>query len=181
MLEDKALVRTIKSGDAAALERIYEKYKNDLLAVAISLMNDITAAEDAVHDVFVNLAQSTAKPYDIKNLKSYLITSVANRVRSQQRYKHRHQTVGLENSELHSRNLSRPERWLMLNEELELLERALAQIPYEQREVITLYMQGGMSLREIARFQNESANTVVGRYRYGLNKLRSLLDGEVEK
>ena len=109
------------------------------------------------------------------------MTSVANRVRSQQRYMQRHQTVGLENSDLPSRNLSRPERWLILNEDLELLDRALAQIPYEQREVITLYMQGGMSLREIARFQNESANTVIGRYRYGLNKLRSLLDCEVEK
>ncbi len=181
MLEDKVLVRKFKSGDAAALERIYEKYKNDLLALAVSLMNDITAAEDAVHDVFVNFAQSVAKPYRIKNLKRYLTTSVVNRVRSQQRYKHRHQTVGLDNSDLPSRNLSRPERWLILNEELELLERALAQIPYEQREVITLYMQADMSLRKIAKFQNESANTVAGRYRYGLNKLRSLLDGKVEK
>ncbi len=181
MIEDKVLVRKIKSGDVAALERIYEKYKNGLLAVAISLMNDITAAEDVVHDVFVNLAQSAAKPYRIKNLKRYLMTSVANRVRSQQRYKQSHQTVGLDNSDLPSRNLSRPERWLILNEELKLLERALAQIPYEQREVITLYMQGDMSLRKIARFQNESANTVAGRYRYGLNKLRSLLDGKVEK
>jgi len=175
------LVKRFKSGDVAALERIYEKYKNDLLALAFSLMNDITAAEDAVHDVFVNLAQSVAKPYRIKNLKKYLMTSVANRVRSKQRYKQRHQTVGLENSDFPSCNLSRPERWLILNEDLELLERALAQIPYEQREVITLYMQGDMSLREIARFQNESANTVIGRYRYGLNKLRSLLDSEVEK
>jgi RNA polymerase sigma-70 factor (ECF subfamily) len=181
MLEDKVLVRRFKSGDAAALERIYEKYKNDLLALAVSLMNDITAAEDAVHDVFVNFAQSAAKPYKIKNLRRYLIASVANRVRSQQRYMQRHQTVGLENSDLPSRNLNRPERWLIMNEDLELLDRALAQIPYEQREVITLYMQGGMSLREIARFQNESANTVRGRYRYGLNKLRSLLDGGVEK
>ena len=181
MLEDKVLVRKFKSGDAAALERIYEKYKNDLLALAVYLMNDITAAEDAVHDVFVSFAQSVAKPYRIRNLKRYLMTSVANRVRSQQQYMQRHRTVGLENSELPGRNLSRPERWLILNEDLKLLDRALAQIPYEQREVITLYMQGGMSLREIARFQNESANTVAGRYRYGLNKLRSLLDSEAEK
>jgi len=44
MLEDKVLVRRFKSGDVAALERIYEKYKNDLLALAVSLTNDITAA-----------------------------------------------------------------------------------------------------------------------------------------
>lgn len=181
MLEDKVLVRRFKSGDVAALERIYEKYKNELLALAVSLMNDITAAEDAVHDVFVSLAQSVARPCRIKNLKKYLMTSVANRVRNQQRYKQRHQTVGIENSDLPGRDLSRPERWLVLNEELELLDHALAQIPYEQREVITLYMQGNMSLREIAKFQNESSNTVAGRYRYGIKKLRSLLNGDIGK
>lgn len=175
------LVRRFESGDASALGLVYEKYKNDLLTLAVSLMNDVTAAEDAVHDVFVNLAKSVAKPCRIKNLKRYLVTSVANRVRSQQRYKQRHQTVGLENSDLPSSDSRRPECWLVLNEELESLAHALAQIPYEQREVITLYMQGDMSLREIARFQNESTNTVAGRYRYGLNKLRSLLDGEAKK
>jgi RNA polymerase sigma-70 factor (ECF subfamily) len=181
MLQDKVLVRRFKSGDITALELIYDKYKNDLLALAVSLMNDINVAEDAVHDVFVNLAQSVNKQCRIKNLKKYLMTSVANRVRSRQRYKQRHQTVGLENSECLISDLERPERWLVLNEELELLSRALAQIPYEQREVITLYMQGDMSLREIAKFQNESSNTVAGRYRYGINKLRSSLDGDIEK
>ena len=70
MLEDKVLVQKFKSGDITALERIYEKYKNDLLALAIFLINDIAAAEDAIHDVFVNFAQSVAKPNKIKNLKS---------------------------------------------------------------------------------------------------------------
>ena len=181
MLEDKVLVRRFKSGDVTALERIYEMYKNELLALALSLMNDITTAEDAVHDVFVSLAQSATRPCRIKNLKKYLMTSVANRVRNQQRYRQRHRTVGIENSDIPIRDLSRPERWLVLNEELELLDNALAQIPYEQREVITLHMQGNMSLREIAKFQNESPNTVAGRYRYGMKKLRSLVNGDIEK
>jgi RNA polymerase sigma-70 factor, ECF subfamily len=181
MLEDKVFVRRFKSGDVTALERIYEKYKNELLALAVSLTNDITSAEDAVHDVFLGLAQSVAGQCGIRNLRKYLITSVANRVRNQRRYKQRHQTVGIDNSDIPVRDLNRPERWLVLNEELELLDRALARIPYEQREVITLYMQGNMSLREIAKFQNESSNTVAGRYRYGMKKLRSLLNGDVEK
>ena len=181
MLEDKVLVRESKSGDVTALERIYEKYKNQLLAFALYLMNDITAAEDAVHDVFVNLAQSVTRPCRIRNLRKYLMTSVANRVRNQQRYRQRHQMVGIDSSDIPGRDLSRPERWLELNEELELLNQALAQIPYEQREVITLHMQGNMSLREIAKFQNESSNTVAGRYRYGIKKLRSLLNGDFKK
>jgi DNA-directed RNA polymerase specialized sigma24 family protein len=36
-----------------------------------------------------------------------------------------------------------------------------------------------MTLREIAKFQGVSISTVHGRYRYGLKKLRTLLDGEI--
>jgi len=66
-----------------------------------------------------------------------------------------------------------------LSEKLELLSNAMAQIPYEQREVIGLYMQGGMTFRQIAKVQNASINTIQGRYRYGLNKLRSILNSDV--
>jgi hypothetical protein len=37
MLKEKVLVRKFQSGDIAALERIYEKYKNDLLALLVFL------------------------------------------------------------------------------------------------------------------------------------------------
>jgi RNA polymerase sigma-70 factor (ECF subfamily) len=64
---------------------------------------------------------------------------------------------------------------------LELLSKALAQVPYEQREVIGLYMQGGMTFRQIAKMQNASINTVQGRFRYGMDKLRSVLNGKMQK
>ena len=74
----------------------------------------------------------------------------------------------------------RPEQWAILNEELRSLSQAMAQIPYEQREVVNLYMQGDLTFRQIAAIQNASINTVQGRYRYGITKLRSLLNGELE-
>jgi len=72
-----------------------------------------------------------------------------------------------------------PEQWAILNEELLGLSRAMARVPYEQREVVSLYMEGGMTFREIAAIQDVSINTVQGRYRYGMTKLRSLLNGEL--
>jgi DNA-directed RNA polymerase specialized sigma24 family protein len=46
--------------------------------------------------------------------------------------------------------------------------------------VVNLYTQGDLTFRQIARIQNASINTVQGRYRYGLTKLRSLLNGGLE-
>jgi RNA polymerase sigma factor (sigma-70 family) len=60
-----------------------------------------------------------------------------------------------------------------------LVEQAMAQLPYDQREIIALHLQAGMKFREIAISLNVSINTAQSRYRYGLQKLRSLLDGKV--
>jgi RNA polymerase sigma-70 factor (ECF subfamily) len=61
---------------------------------------------------------------------------------------------------------------------LQLLSAAMAQLPYEQREAVALHLGSGMSFPEIARIQDASVNTVQGRCRYGLQKLRSLLNSE---
>lgn len=45
--------------------------------------------------------------------------------------------------------------------------------------MVLLHLKAEMSFRHIARVQNVSINTVQGRYRYGLHKLRSILHGEV--
>ena len=72
----------------------------------------------------------------------------------------------------------RPVESLVCNEQLQRLTSALDQLPFEQREVLMLHMYAGLPLRAIARTNGHSANTVMSRYRYGMGKLRSLLNGE---
>ena len=67
------------------------------------------------------------------------------------------------------------------NEELQKLRQAMAQLPYEQREVMLLHLQAAMTFKTIARVLALSADTVKSRYRYGLRKLRLILDDEVKK
>ncbi len=52
------LIWKFKCGSSDALCRIYEKYKKDLLRLAVILSNNSSDAEDIVHDVFVSFAQS---------------------------------------------------------------------------------------------------------------------------
>jgi DNA-directed RNA polymerase specialized sigma24 family protein len=85
MIEDKLLIWRFKSSDKEALAHIYEKYKNDLLRIATGLLNEVSVAEDVVHDVFVTFAQSSDKLKLGGNLKGYLITCVANHVRNSKR------------------------------------------------------------------------------------------------
>jgi RNA polymerase sigma-70 factor (ECF subfamily) len=67
----------------------------------------------------------------------------------------------------------------MLSEEGCLLSSAIGQLPYEQREVVLLRHHGGLKFIEIAASQNISINTVLGRYRYGMEKLRASMNGKL--
>ena len=73
-----------------------------------------------------------------------------------------------------------PEQAVILSEQAKLLTQAVAALPEEQREVVLLRLKADMKFRDIAKLQETSVNTVLSRYRYGLEKLRSLLNGEVE-
>jgi RNA polymerase sigma-70 factor (ECF subfamily) len=181
MIEDKLLIWKFKSGDEAALARIYEKYKDDLLRIAAGLLNQTSVAEDIVHDVFVSLTQSADKLKLSGNLKGYLATCVANRVRNSNRARQRQQAIGLDETGPDVSDMRKPERWIMRSEELNELNSAMAQLPYHQREAVILHTQGGMKFKAIAKSQDVSINTVQSRYRYGLDKLRSLLNSEVEE
>jgi len=181
MIEDRLLIRRFKAGDSAALARIYEKYKNNLLRMAGGLSNQTSIAEDVVHDVFVSLVQSSGQLKIGGNLKGYLATCVANRVRNSNRAAQRRQTASLEETEPLTKDSDGQDGWIICNEELDKVNFALAQLPYDQREVVILHLQGGMKFKVIAKSQNVSINTVQSRYRYGLDKLRSLLNSEVEK
>jgi len=181
MIEDKLLIWGFKYGDRAALARIYEKYKTDLLRIATGLSNDTSIAEDIVHDVFVTFAQSSDNLKLSGNLKGYLTMSVVNRVRNVNRAGRRQQAVSADETEYLMPDSDVPERWIIHGEELYRLNNAMSQLPYQQREVVIMHLQGGMKFRAIAKSQNVSINTVQSRYRYGLDKLRSLLNSEVEK
>jgi len=52
-----------------------------------------------------------------------------------------------------------------------------AELPIEQREVVVMHVWGAMTLEEIAKVLELSANTVASRYRYGLRKLREIMQG----
>ena len=181
MLEDKVLIWKFKSGSSDALCRIYEKYKKDLLRLATILLNNVNDAEDIVHDVFLSFAQSAETLTLSGNLRSYLLTCVANRARNKNWANQHRQTIRLDEAEPIIAHSKTPEQWMIQTEELRRWSDMMSQLPYEQREVVILHLRADMKFRQIAQSQGVSVDTVKGRYRYGLNKLRSILNGEIGK
>jgi RNA polymerase sigma-70 factor (ECF subfamily) len=181
VLEDRLLVWKLRRGDRNALRRIYEKYRDDLLRIAAGLLNAKGEAEDVVHDVFTAFVDSSNKFTLTGSLRGYLTTCVANKARNLNRTKFRQRTVSLDDIEPTVSNFKRPDQWIIYNEEFQQISNAMAQLPYEQREAVVLRLQAAMKIKEIAELQGTSVKTALSRYRYGLDKLRSILNGEVTK
>ena len=178
MIEDELLKWKFKSGSKDALQRIYEKYRNYLLTLAMALVNDAGLAEDIVQDVFVIFAQSSSTFKLRGSLKSYLATCTLNRCRDQIRAR-KHQPLSLDEASPVPSKFGTPDMRMISDEQSRLVAGAMAQLPCEQREVIALHLNAAMKLRHIAGLQNVSVSTIKGRYRYGLQKLRSALNGRL--
>ncbi len=180
MVEDKILVWKFNRGSKDALRRIYEKYKDDLLGLAVTLLRDRSLAEDVVHDVFVSFAGSVGTFNLSGTLKGYLSTCVANCARDRNRLRSG-RDAGPDVMEAAGSNSDGPMENAIDREESRRLNDLLYWIPYEQREVIVLHLHHELRFREIAKALGISINTVQSRYRYGLDKLRSILNSVVTK
>lgn len=174
--KEKTLVKRFNRGDMHALREIYDLYKHDLLTLATALLRDGTTAEDAVHDVFAKLAGSGRRIKILGSLRGYLLTAVANTVRSMLRKAGR--SLSLPGSEKTGQQ-GLPDSAAILGEDQQWLSEALKSLSHEQREVLMLRYFGDLNFKAIAKSQEVSINTVQGRHRYGLEKLRSLLGGDL--
>jgi len=180
-LEDKLLIWKLNRGNKEALCRIYEKYRDDLVRIAAGLSNNVSIAEDVVQEVFLTLVHSAGKHEIKRNLKGYLTSCVVNKIRNLNRTKVTQDSVSLDEVEQAKSKFKSPDELIECDETSQQLYDALYQLPYEQKETVILHVQGKLKFREIAVMQDVSVKTVLSRYNYGLNKLRSLLNGEVEK
>ena len=174
MSEDNRLLKRLHRGDKDALKRIYEKYRDDLFTVAMSLLHNVHASEDCLQEVFLTIADVEKNANIRRNLKGYLVSCIANRARNQlgkASVKFNRPAEHLSSLEI----LNDPAQQVVDREQFYRLLEALTQLPDSQREAFVLHVQGGMKFRQIAKLQNVSIKTVQSRYRYGIEKLRILM------
>lgn len=179
IVQEKILVQRFNKGDRQALRRIYDLYKVDLMTLAAALLFDKSRAEDAVHEVFARLVQGPPKIRITTSLRGYLLRAVANTARNANRQRRGGQLTDAQADTADVARGPSPEGAVVQAEQCEKLTVALQQLPYEQREVVLLRHYGDQPFKAIAKCQGVSISTVQGRYRYGLEKLRSSLAGDL--
>ena len=178
MLEDTLLLWRFKQGSIVALEKICSKYNSYLLTVAAGLTGNYHDAEDCLQEFFVCFMQSPERIKLKGNLKSYMAVCVSNIALNRLKRK-RIEPVAVEKlPEVF--DLETPDWLAVESEQTHELTKALSLLPYQQREVIVLRLHSQMKFKQIAKLRNVSVNTIAGRYRYGLEKLRTILERQAK-
>ena len=188
--DDKSLMlRFQEEGDLRAFETLFARNKDALFRFVLRLSGNTTVAEDVSQQAWlriIELAESGGfNAASGATFQTFLLTMARNRYVDE--YVRRHESVRTESLSGHDvETLGETDE---ANELIELLDRehtrsrvhsALQELPFEQREVLALWVQG-TELREIARITRAPWHTVVSRKKYALRKLASLLKGAVQE
>ncbi len=150
----------------------YAAYLLDRYRTALTLYarQFCLAAEDVVQEVFVSLCKQPVLP---TNPAGWLFRVTRNRAISQRRSEQRRHN--------HEGKAASSRAWFEAPDEgtgidAESAERALQQLPEDQREVIIAHLWGGMTFEEIAQTFEGSAATLWRRYSAGIAALRRILE-----
>jgi RNA polymerase sigma-70 factor, ECF subfamily len=147
------------------VRRLYDQHGPALVAYACTFVTDGAAAEDVVHQVFLSLL--SAEVVRPNSPAAYVYRAVRNAALNARRSGSRNVPLDLESSVFEHRGGNR--------EAALALQKALAELPEEQREAVVMRIWSGLTLNEIAAAVGVPLNTVASRYRYALEKLREKL------
>ncbi|SRR5581483_2521025 len=150
-------------------QEVYEAKGAGLILYGRALGLTHGEAEDVLQETFLALMQLQERP---EQPEHYCVRSFRNRALNYRRSLWRRLARELES-----------QRWFERSPAETPYERAamrcLGELPPEQRESIVLKIWHQYTFEEIGQLLGLSPNTVAGRYRYGLQKLRTSLKGQV--
>jgi RNA polymerase sigma-70 factor (ECF subfamily) len=165
---DDSIRAALAQDDPIAIERIWDRYAGDLLAMLQARLGSKHDAEDVLQAVFVRIVRKRHRLAKARCLAGYIFRMARN------------EAAGY--VERKKRERSSPDSWLVASDDSHeqsdragQLQSALARLPPEQREVIILKVYRDRTFAKIANMLDPSQNTTASRYRYGMEELRTLL------
>ncbi|WNG27927.1 RNA polymerase sigma factor [Cystobacter fuscus] len=187
-LSDERLMLAFRAGDRRAFEVLVRRHRTPVFNFILRFTGHRARAEDVLQETWLKVVRG-APDYETKaKFTTWLYTIARNLCVDSARKESYRQAASLESPMAgsegeDSRPLGEalpdegasPERGAYNARVRPLLERALAGLPEEQREVFVLREYSGIPFKDIAEVTGVSENTVKSRMRYALEGLRRRL------
>ena len=191
-MTDEALMAAYQKGDLAAFGELFERHEKRLWNFLRRFVRDKATAEDLLQEVFLRVVKSAVQWQPSAKVSTWLFTIARNLCTDQARRAEFRQAESLDQAKAGEdgsglRRIDRvaadsgdAEKEAMGHEIASLVDRAVGELPVEQREVFLMREVMDMSFAEIAAQMGASEPTVKSRMRYALQRLRSRL-GELRE
>jgi RNA polymerase sigma-70 factor (ECF subfamily) len=156
------------------VEQALAQYEGPLIGYALGIVHDLERARDVVQDTFIRLYQQDREKVQ-RGLKTWLFTVCRNRALDILRKEKR--MVALEDEKaarIESKAVA-PDRAADWEERVAQVMNALDRLSDNQREVIRLKFQQGLSYNEISEATGLTSGNVGFLLHTGLKRLRSML------
>lgn len=181
--EDETLIRLIAQAQEAALTQLYDRYNRLVFSLALAIVNDRATAEEITLDVFMRVWQK-AGTYRADQAKvSTWLTHIARHhaidILRRRSVRIDQYTVQWDDA-ISSPDSSGqgPQESAEISLRRDRIQAALAALPAEQKQALTLAYFGGYSHQQIADLLRQPLGTVKTRIRLAMQKLREHLADE---
>ncbi|ABB58034.1 sigma-70 family RNA polymerase sigma factor [Synechococcus elongatus] len=181
--DDQDLWSELQQGQVAALARLYDRHAGLVYGIAMQVLGNPQEAEDLTQDIFIRLVDRQHSHYDSKrgSLRTYL--AVLTRSRAIDRLRSRRTQASaierVQNQVKQEATEDPPIASLGAAETSAEVQKALAQLPESQQQVLRLAYYEGLSQSDIAERLSEPLGTIKARARRGLLKLRQMLQDDL--
>ena len=183
-LSDADLIERAASGDARALEVLYDRYSRVVYSFALRIVGDQQIAEEVLQEVFFRAWQQGGSFRANRGSFITWLLSITHNMAIDEVRKRRRRPQRSDNDDPETALAGVPDTGLDVEEEVWLgslrqtIAAALATLPPAQREAVELAYFQGLTQREIAERLGEPLGTIKTRMRLGMQKLRDLLEGD---
>ena len=176
--DDAALMLAWAGGDAAAFEQLYARHRAPLYRFLMRQLRNPALADEFFQDVWQRVigARTGWKPEAA--FSTWLYRIAHNRLNDHWRGL-KHRPPAPEDGDERAARIpdpDTPEQALSEFEQRRRLQRAIEDLPDEQRLVVTLRLEQELSLEEIGEITGVGRETVKSRLRYAMDKLRARLN-----
>jgi RNA polymerase sigma factor (sigma-70 family) len=181
---DEALMLAWAAGEAEAFEPLYARHRAPLFRFLLRQVRVQATAEELFQDVWQRVVASRKRYRPDARFATWLYQVASNRLTDHWRAaSHRPSATDEDTARLEREaDPGSPDHALSVFEERRRLQRALEDLPPEQREALLLRLEQELSLEEIAAITGAGRETVKSRLRYAMDKLKARLSrtGELD-
>jgi RNA polymerase sigma-70 factor, ECF subfamily len=179
--DDIELLHAVARGDEVALARLYDQYRVILFGLLVRILGSRDEAEDVLQDVFIQVWRR-AKDYNQERGKpfTWLVTLARSRAIDRLRLLGARQRLADAATKDITIEVADALHDTIQAGQREVVQKALATLPAEQKQALLLAYYDGLTQSEIASQLGTPLGTVKTRMRAGMTKLRGLLAGQID-